>query len=40
MMIPKDNNFDAQFPAGLYRMGKYVTVDEANEQQNLEYMSK
>ena len=40
MMIPKDNDFDPQFPAICYRMGKYVTLDEANQQQNMEFMSK
>jgi len=40
LMVPKDNKFDPRFPANCYRMGKYVTVDEANQQQNLEYMSK
>lgn len=39
-MIPKDNDFDPQFPTTFYRMGKYVMLNEANEQQNLEFMSK
>jgi hypothetical protein len=27
LMIPKDNNFDPQFPAMFYRMGKYVSQE-------------
>jgi hypothetical protein len=34
-MVPKDNDFDPKFPANCYRMGKYVTIEEANQQQNL-----
>ena len=40
VMIPKDNDFDPEFPVAFYRMGKYVTVDEAKKQEYLEYMSK
>ena len=35
LMVSKNNDFDPKFPANCYRMGKYVTIDEANQQQNL-----
>lgn len=39
-MIPKDNDYDPDFPAMFYRKGKYVTMEAAQHQQHLEYMSK
>jgi len=39
-MIPKNNDFDPEFPSIHYRMGKYVTTAEAKRQEYLEYVSK
>lgn len=38
-MIPKNNDFDPQFPAMFYRKGKYATLEEAQYQEQLEYYS-
>jgi len=39
-MIPKDNDFDPEFPGMFYRMGKYVNTDEAQLQEQREHYSK
>jgi hypothetical protein len=39
-MIPKNNDFDPEFPTMLYKKGKYVTTEEAQKQEQLEYYSK
>lgn len=31
-MVPKDNDFDIEFPAIFYRKGKYVSAEEAAQQ--------
>ncbi len=30
-MVPKDNEFDPDFPSNFYRMGKYVTTEQARK---------